>query len=71
MITVKVQFPGGEVRELEADYEQELPFNRGTKYRPLRYRLVPRPIPGWEFDETIGGPWLARPSKEGTLPHQD
>jgi len=67
-LTVKVQFPGGKVRELEADYEQELPFDRGTKFRPLRWRLVPHSMPGWEFYETIDRCWFAHEAPLPALP---
>lgn len=51
--TVKVRFPEG-VRDIVATFEQEDMWLRPHQDGFGRFRLVPNPMDGWEFKESIG-----------------
>lgn len=64
-LTVKVIFPGGEVRDVPAHYESGDMLINPTRFQSLVRTLTPDYMLGWRFVETVDGKWLAMKDYEG------
>lgn len=62
-LTVEVNFGGGDIRSVPAHYEEDMRQNMSRYFgdgtgMSMQARLVPNPLPGIRFVETLAG-WHA------------
>jgi hypothetical protein len=60
MTTIKVEFPDGSIREIEAVIRQFYDFKEDRQFGSY----IPEPMEGWEFLQIVDGRWIATKARD-------